>query len=600
MTLDSNNRGVYTPPEDRRFKKRKEMSPRKLGLGVAAAAVVVTLAALYGDKVWDSIYQGKSRDTLNGHVADLLNSEKESPENFPHDTLIPEDERSGENIMIAAHPSNQLSSPESGYREYFDMTLKPFLNALLRGTNVYIVITDENKDACLAVAKEMFPHLNFIILEMPYAGRGIEFIQDNVFATGATDKDGKFKIAKSFMDREVFRRDTDCFWEPWFAAMSKNESAEHAARMFTDDFLEEFYPERFSATDVDLRFDGGDLHVTRLPNGKTALVIGPKTIADNIILDKNICPPYKAVLALPKEDAVVRMNDIKESFKKRFGVDEVIILGDDHILRVNPDNSGKPDPIVPPLFFHTDMVVKTATNSSGEHIAFCTDYDPANFVKIMKDICDAAGCYNPDGSDAPIAPMAERMRDSVMFYLQSVQWQFSSLGYEVVKLPCGVSATLNYTNSVMFTGKGGEKFVIVPRYGIPQDLEAVAAYTKAGFKVLIADYSGFVDSVNEDVDWNNWWEKRSFFTEPDPDAGMNDNGSWHCRSVVLGSTAPTKKMAPLKGDKYPEMKKPKGWKSPHMSPNKHDSRQQAERGPNLRHKKRHIPPYQRQIYSPPD
>ena len=591
---------AYTPPENRRRGKEKRTPPGRLALGTAAAVAVIALAAIYGERVWDSIYQGKSRAALNGPIADLLKEPVEEPDQFEPGTLIPEDERSGENMLVAAHLINKFSAPEEGYAEYFSTILKSFLDDLPKGTNVHVVITDENKDACLTAARKLFPHLNFSILEMPYGGQGVEFIQDHVFATGSTDENGRFQIASSSRDREAFKRDTDCYWEPWWASMSKDEAAQHAAKLFTDDFLGKRYPDKFETTDVNLRFEGGDLHVTRLPDGRTALVIGAKTIADNLVLYKEDCPPYKMILRLSKDEAISRLFEIKNAFKKRFGVDDVIVLGEDALLRRTPGLGNKPEPAVPSLFFHTDMVLKTATNKTGEHIAFCTDYDPSNFEKIMQEICDATGCYNPDGSNAAVGPLAAEMEESVMFFLQSVQLQFQSLGYRVIKLPCGVSAVLNYTNSVMFTGKNGEKFAIVPQYGIPEDAIAIESYKQAGFTVLTGDYANFVKSVNEDVDWNNWWAKRSL-GEPEFDAGMNDNGSWHCRNVVLGSTAPTPKKTLSPEPKKQPVKEPKGWKQPHMAPGKQRlDRQKAEINPKLGRKKGHIPPYQRQIYSPVD
>lgn len=593
----------YTP-DRRNRREKKSLSPNVIK--GAAGIAVLALTLVYGERVC-SVYMN-SRDTLKGPVADLLKEkgpEKDHPESFKPGELIPEDERSGQNILIAAHPDGKFSSAESGYKTYFNDYLKSFLDALPKGTNVHIVIADDNKDLCLNIAKEIFPHLNFSILEMPYSGRGLEFIQDNVFASGTTDAQGKFSIAKSHADKEEFERDTDCRWESaWWQGMSTNEKAEYALRMFVDDFLGKRHPDKFSTTDVNLRFDGGDMYVTRLPDGKTALIIGGKTIADNLVLLKDECPPYQFVGTISRTNARYHLAGIKRQFKDRFGVDEVIVLDEDQIMYGSSEENGhskNPDSVMHPLFFHTDMVVKTATSPTGEHIAFCTDYDPEKLPELAKTLCDMGGCYGPNGKDIPLETTTDRLQE-MLEYLERVQAQFRDLGYKVVKLPCGSSAVLNYTNSVMFTDENGVKVVIVPQYGIPEDAVAVEEYKKAGFKVLAASYADFVKDTNAMSDHNNLLHKMDL--RENADAGMNANGSWHCRSVVLGSSLPTpKKAEPQKEQK--ERKQPikelKAWKKQHVAPNQHaPHKQQAQKNPNSGNKKKHIPKYSRQNYSPRD
>jgi len=244
------NTWAYTP-ENRRHRKSPGKSPVKLALGTAAGLAVLTIASLYGEKIHEAVFQTKSRATLNGPIADHLEETDDCVESFEYGSLIPEDERSGENIMIAAHPNSKLFiSAESTYEKYFESIMSPFLKALPEGTNVQIIITDDYKDECFNVASRMFPHLKFSILQLPYAGKGLEFIQDNVFASGRTDTQGRFQIARSSVDKEAFQRDTDCFWEPWFASMSKSEAAEYGVRLFADDFLAKKYPDQFVATNA--------------------------------------------------------------------------------------------------------------------------------------------------------------------------------------------------------------------------------------------------------------------------------------------------------------------------------------------------------------
>jgi len=577
--------------------RRQNSAPNRVTLGVVAVAAV--LAAGYAHKVWDAVY-GKSNESLNGPIADFLKEDPGKVESFDSGVLIPEDERPGENILISIPKLGQLHHlTVSGiYRSYLEETMKPFLDSLPAGTNVHIAISDADKDECMEVAKELFPNLNFSIYELPYGGGGIEFIQDNVFATGSTDEKGRFEIAKSGKDREAFEKDTTpARFEPWWATMSTNERAEYATRMFADDFLAKSYPDKFTATNLDLRFEGGDLHITRLPSGKTALVIGRKTIADNVTINKKTGHPYQESAVISSNEAVSQLSDIKEDFKQRFGVDEVIVLAEDSILRFNRTEDGRPAPLMNALFFHTDMALKTATNPDGEHIAFCTDYDPAKLPALTESICDATGCYDDDGQKMPIEKLVPKLQPTID-YLKDIQDQFQALGYKVVKLPCGTNAVLNYTNSVMFTGKSGEKFVIVPQYGIPEDKEAVMAYMNAGFKVLTANYSEVIAGIKSAAEYNN--VIAGIVDGKEADAGVNDTGSWHCRTVVLGGTLPTpKKVEPpiIQKEKKQPIKQPKSWKQQHVAPNQHPShRQQAQKNPQLGKKKRHIPPYQKHVY----
>jgi len=163
------------------------------------------------------------------------------------------------------------------------------------------------------------------------------------------------------------------------------------------------------------------------------------------------------------------------------GVNDVIFIDEPNIRRqINLGARISHEWLKSYDFFHSDMIVKTATASDGRGIAFCSD-------QAVK---------GPDSG-----------------YLWRIQEQFVGLGYDVKLLGCGPCAAMNYTNSVMFKPTRHSKTVVMlPQYGAPGDEEAAKVYESCGFEVRKVDMSAISRLPIED---------------------RMTTGSLHCRAVVM-------------------------------------------------------------------
>lgn len=453
---------VIGPPQE--IEGRRE-AIRKIALitsGVIVAGTPVGMAMISRDRseAIESIIKSLSRD--------------QKIENLKPGEMVPEDERSANNVMIGLIPGYEIG----GYSENdFQEIYSSLLRGLVAGTNVHMVLPEGAGEDFLELAEEDNEHLKFTAFELPRSSDGINYVQDVVSASGSKDGGGRFRFVGSTLEKMEYLKGAEEMekiankrinFEPqtsrllrWIANEDADNKGNLGLRLFGDEWLTDKYPENFKMNFVPVMTRMGDMKITRTPEGKAAAIIGKENLARMI-----------RILAAQPEFEGRGFNElldtVKELYGKALGV-EVIILDEENLRKFAPKNLKW---VVPEReFFHMDMVTNTATTAGGS-IAFCTD----------------------------------REEDT---YLARVQKQMEELGFKVVKLPCGKKASMNYANSVIFTNEG-VKTVYLPQYGIEEDELAKKVYEENGIKVIPIDMS-HLQKLDED----------------------GSAGSLHCRLSVL-------------------------------------------------------------------
>lgn len=278
----------------------------------------------------------------------------------------------------------------------------------------------------------------------------------------------QFKQASNVQKIRKERRAALSGWSlrSFFVDDDIKEELDAGVGLFGDEFLSNDNPDKFATKYVPLKTVGGDMHITRLPNGGTGLIVGKNTLSEMVNILKMEANNNRVMteeewrdfdLMEPQEFADL-MKKIRELYMEHFAVDEVIFVDEpyirNHIRRKNKIQSSAMRGYA---FFHSDMLVKTATDKDGRPVAFCTS-------------CESG---------------SEKEND----YARRVGNQFAKLGYEVYSLPCGRVPAMNYSNAIMFKNAKGGKVVMLPQYGIPEDEEAEMVYARRGFEVRKIDMS---------------------------------------------------------------------------------------------------------------
>lgn len=507
--------GILSRPANRRLTQR-ELAARQAGTAAKVKdailgppvtfdqnrrkflenAACVCVAAIPGVALAAKLYKdAELRHEVVAMVEEVL-ADPVLIETVPAGYLIPEDERSGSDIMLCINPEySHIPFYGFNFNAELDQTAGSVISALEASTTVHATVPTGTREEFLELAKERYPALNFVVYEMP-VNPMVGYIQDVIFATGSKDN-GRFVLASSTLDAGEFKHlpHYEPPQQPWINGDKiKHYLADQNARMkaiaginlLGDEMLARDNPTSFKAHMVPVKLEGGDLDPIRLPNCKVALMVGPLNVINSIIDLANAEAGTKRYTAnevegfskMPREVFMKFFEQLKEDYKKYLGVSEVIFVDEKNIRFISEYYEEIPlKALLPQLFFHTDMAVKVATDGNGKPVAFCTVHD------------------NPTDRD----------------YLRRVRDQFAALGYEIVDLPCGPFATVNYTNGLMYT-KNNEKVVVMPAYGIDEDAAAEKAYLERGFRVLRADLSNvkYIDV-----------------------AEMNNLGSVHCRAEVL-------------------------------------------------------------------
>lgn len=443
-------------------------------IGIAVGAILAVAATIYlrVDRVIENDRRYLKELAKTAAKFDDMASQPKIPETLPRDSFVPEDERTGENILIGATPRYQISEAEGGYDlpETFDNVLDPIISELPEGTMIHLIVPEGSKTDILNMAKERHPGKEFKIYETPAARSGLEFIRNHVLATGKKDKNGKFLIVGSALDGEKYKMVVE-------RNRLQDDLKKTSAGMpiFVDEIIEDKYPENFDLTMVHPLCNNGDMQITKLPNGKTGLIIGKSTFFENMVLlfKERVLSAQMSIEQLAESILL-----IKKLYRRGLSVDEVILVDEGQIEQIARDKNmiGGKD-LHEKTFFDIDMVVKTVTAPNGKMTALCTEPN-----------------YQLDYE--------------AQEYLKRVRKQFEELGFDIVTLPCGHYGSMNYVNSIILD----RKTAYVPQYGIHQDLEAVQAYRELGYEVVTVDMSR-IHTLPEDI------QKRT--------------GSLHCQIVAL-------------------------------------------------------------------
>lgn len=431
------------------FSRRKALLLLGAGAAVAAEEIII----------------GSGTRFFRSALLNTTNPKEELDNMIPNGTLIPEDERKGENFLISVSP-NFLGSRCFDAKSKNTAAWLPTLHALPENTNVHLVTSYDATSVCLQELELNFPKLKFFLHPIPASSEQLlkrsAFIQDIVFATGSRDQSGRFIIVGSWIDNDLLEMKGAINMDMQKGtATVDSEHADIAMRLAGDEFLAQEHPRDFNMLHVLPYVEGGDMQIARV-HGKTVLIIGPGVIAHTILGIRH------AAMGANLEDANAPLvqhelrqfiDGVKDQYKKIFGVHEVIALGDAVYQKYFQEGGSiKPsDMITSSAFFHSDMIVKPAT-------------DPRN----------------PDNALAFCTHISGNEGDTL--YLEESQKKLRDAGFEVIQLPCGAWPALNYVNSTMFM-KDGKKTVMVPQYDIPEDKSAIQTYEAMGFKTIAVDMS---------------------------------------------------------------------------------------------------------------
>jgi hypothetical protein len=550
-------------PENRSW-LGKQMTPGKITRSLA----VLAACAAIGSEIYSHL-AGESKKTLDA-MAEVA-AAPEDKEAIDQTEILPEDERSGDNILIAAHPDGHFAQhrKEGAYKQYFENNFKSILDVLPAGTNVHVVVPENSREEALKVATEMFPKLSFVIYGLPYNLNGILYGQDTFFIMGSFDQKGRPVLATSTIDREWLEKAIIAGGKAQskiaylIPSHESNERIEYGMNVYGDDLLAKLYSDRFSAKKVPVRTEGGDLQFSRMPDGKIALIVGRKNLAETIMfgLKETAGATEQQTKGVGIGEIIPYIEQARDLYKKSFPeVAEVIFLGEDEYVplageesrrkraaedkyvpyRNSPNfeemvSSQSKISAVPRFFFHEDMMLKTVTTPDGRHVALSTEYTEERMMEYLDTLApkieaDNPG-YNPEMNEE--REYYESLLRIERTFLAKIQTQFSKLGYEIKTLPCGANPVMNYTNSVVFKGEGKNKVAMVPQYGIPEDKQALEVYRSLGFKVLPVDYT---PSINAAISMTESYLRQIMVVLGlSPEGGLEKTGGIHCRVVVLGN-----------------------------------------------------------------
>lgn len=423
------------------------------------ASVGLALAAPGVGYVSDICARNKATQS---RIDQTLSASSDTPEILPRGTFIPEDERAGTDIMIGVSPRFSFV-PLKKYvfeMEFSDTSpTNAVLKSLPAGTRVHVALPKEASSEYLTLAQAKYPHLEFHTYDSPVSYSGLTFVQDIVCAAGSQTESGQFNIAVNSLDDRSAKRYQERLAHWYQKIGDKGDELDGAYHILADEWLSEDYPETFKATKMPLSLTGGDLRPIRLPDGRSAVIVGQENFGRSLNFIRGLDVASDPVFYL--DDLQQLVDQIKDAYKNYLSVDEVIILDEGRFLELGKETGWvdlreweNPD------FFHADMMVACATGpNNGVPYAFVSNYEWKN---------------HPANVD----------------YSRRIQKQFENLGYKVLPLAVGHYPTMNYTNAIFLKDPDGQKTVILPQYGDQQkDRAAVLLYEAAGFKVITTDFS---------------------------------------------------------------------------------------------------------------
>lgn len=486
-SFEGNYRGPRKPTTSpwmqRTARELPDASPYDMDITRRAALAAIGGSLVGGFAFLRNFFNHRSQFALAVDSAEKIADTQRTPEKLPNGCLIPEDERTGKTILTSMLPEHSSLPIVGGYdfNNLRSASADPILSALPQGTMVELMVPGESGEAALEYASKLHPHLKFGICEVPAAEDGFTYPQDGVYATGSRDKQGRFLLAGNAFDSKLYRADMasnfrDREYAKYSRAMMSQgslndlrmgedniQTAGIAMRLLGDEFLAKSYPGKFNLKHLPVMAVGGDLPITRLPNGKVGLIMGKDNLSRMIQMMQleRIGRPVdvRDINEMGKDQFFDLMEKVKALYRDSFGV-EVIVLDEPYITReVKRNGYVKHSGLRSYGFFHADMLVKTATSPDGKALAFCSSNTEC-----------------PSESDD-------------CRYLPRIQEQFAGLGYQVVPIETGQYPVMNYANSLMFRPDQKRRIVLLPQYGISQDAAAERNFLDHGFEVRKVDQS---------------------------------------------------------------------------------------------------------------
>jgi hypothetical protein len=504
------NKPGESPEDDGRIQSgvAKGLTRRQVVFGGVGAAAMLGGASVLGTVLgkWKPVISLANRVGRVGEEARVqayLDSCRAENEMLPEGCLVPEDEREAKfMISVPANSDHSLESREA----IMDIFVRPNIDLLPDGSDVHLLFHPESLDYYKErISKELDGRgLDFTYRIIPFTHMTEAYIRDRMVYAGSRDFLGRERLVLSNIDCRMYQM---IFKGKYGEALSgnTNDKAEGLSS-FIDEGVVNRYPMRYSAYHVPVSCVGGDLEVTRFPNGKVGMIIGKSNFVDT-------CTAYAGMEGMLKKDGkgpvLIDPSDfrqvgsvVKALYAKSFGVDEVVILGEDWIYS-QMDEMPTPALMNAGAFFHLDMIVKTATNARGEQVAFVSDYNP------MRSIIQ-------NGRGVPVGGNIRTQISQAQFfdrsYIQGAVEQLERAGYRIVWMPSGAVPAQNYVNSLACMTPDVGKRMLIPEYGLVEDAGARKAYEDEGFVVT----SGRVPYMDEALKLG-------------PEAG-----GYHCSVVVRG------------------------------------------------------------------
>lgn len=453
-------------------------------LRIASVLFVLAIGTLLLAKMHISKATKKNVDAQRAKISKQINllfdGEKISAP--PYHFVVPEDERTGSDIMVTFSPPYIASRGKHHLDASQTRHIPPVLRALPANTTVHAYVPENTTAEYRRQLEEQYPNLTFQFYEYPWAGSGINnYTQNIVFATGRKDGQGRFVTLNSSDDPSQARARLKT--TPKLSELSKI-----ATLLLGDDILARDYPASFTNHFSPTAMDGGDLQVVRSPDGvKKVAIVGQVNMIETMrTLDSIFRKNNKRGPVFSPQELKASIEEAKELYKEYLGVDEVMLLDEEHLLA--NQSATKTADFYTSDFFDTDMIARVVTDGYGKVTAFVTNAD---------------NCPNVKAADKA--------------YMQRVKAQFEARGYETIDLPLVEDAAFNYVNTVFFHSRTAGKTAMLPQYGYPkEDAEAEAILRSRGFHIIKVDYR---DLVAEAIKHG--------------ELGKNGPGSVECTAEVL-------------------------------------------------------------------
>ena len=302
-------------------------------------------------------------------TADSVRSVMNKTEYLSKGFVIPEDERTGDNIlMTASFSTGELIKKEDGFSiSYYNiddpvfLAWKNILGQLPQGTHVRLVTESDTSEILVQALRKEYPYLTispYAVVEksdlMPY----LAYPRDAFFATGRVDEKNKFVLLQSETDTIMNKSMLD-------ASASLKDEEGYTSVIYTvirgeiDKVLAIKSPDVFALKGVQPSCINGDLQAVRFPGGKSGLILGRENLYASLIASNLLKARTDKRLELSLRASINDVEMIKTLYKNTFAVDEVVLLGEEELIRKfdNQRFLSLHEDIKRHEVFHSDMVV---------------------------------------------------------------------------------------------------------------------------------------------------------------------------------------------------------------------------------------------------